>query len=102
MARDAGWQEARVAIIDTLPVGLTPFAGSLPAKVIYDSVARTITWPAQLLWPGQWSQVEFKALVAAGTSASTLTSQATFRAGWPNTDLLRPSSGNRSSTTSRR
>ena len=88
VARNAGWQEAHVAIVNTLPEGLTPVDGSLPADVTYDPAARTITWPAQLLWPGQWARVEFKAQVAAGTTATTLENRATFHAFWPNTDLL--------------
>ncbi len=90
VARNAGWQEAMVSTTDTLPVGLTPVAGSLASDVQYDASTRTITWPATLLWPGEWNRHNFEAQVDVGTPATTLENQATFHAFWPNTDLLPP------------
>ncbi len=90
VARNAGWQEAHVAVVDTLPAGLTPIVATLAPDVSYDPVAGTLTWPARLLWPGQWVQHTFQAQVAAGLPATTLANRATFRAFWPNTELLPP------------
>jgi hypothetical protein len=90
VARNGGFQEAHVAIADTLPAGLTPVLEALPKDVSYESATRTLTWPAQLLWPGQWVQHSFEARVDASLGATTLENQATFHAFWPNTDLLPP------------
>ncbi len=89
-ARNAGWQEAMVAATDILPEGLAPVTGSLASDVQYDPNTRTMTWPARLLWPGDWDRHSFEAQVDAGTPASTLENQATFHAFWPNTDQLSP------------
>jgi uncharacterized repeat protein (TIGR01451 family) len=88
VARNAGLQEAHVAIVDTLPAGLSPVLEALPADVIYDPGARTLTWPDHLLWPGQHAQVTFLAQADADLPAATLENKATFHAFWPNTDLL--------------
>lgn len=90
VARNAGWQEAHVSAVDTLPAGLTPVAASLAPDVTYDPVAGTLTWPARLLWPGQWVRHTFQAQAAADLPATTLANRATFHAFWPNTDLLPP------------
>lgn len=89
-ARNAGWQEAHVSVVDTLPAGLTPVLATLASDVSYDPAAGTLTWPARLLWPGQWVQHTFQAQAAAGLPAATLENRATFHAFWPNTDLLPP------------
>jgi len=89
-ARNAGWQDALVAITNTLPVGLTPVMDTLDPSVSYDPAAHTLTWPATLLWPGQAERHSFDAQVSAGVPATTLSNQATFHAFWPNTDLLEP------------
>ena len=90
VARNAGWQEAHVSVVDTLPAGLTPVMMSLADDVTYDQAARTLTWPAQLLWPGQWVQRTFQAQAATDLPAATLENRATLHAFWPNTDLLPP------------
>ena len=90
VARNAGWQEAHVSVVDTLPAGLTPVLATLASDVSYDPVARTLTWPARLLWPGHWVQHTFQAQAATGLPATTLENQATFHAFWPNTNLLPP------------
>ena len=90
VARNAGWQEAHVSVVDTLPAGLTPVIPTLATDVTYDPVARTLTWPARLLWPGQWVRHTFQAQAAAGLPATMLENLATFHASWPNTDLLPP------------
>lgn len=90
VARNAGWQEAHVSVVDTLPAGLTPVAATLAPDVSYDPVAGTLTWPARLLWPGQWVRHAFQAQAAAGLPATTLQNRATFHAFWPNTELLPP------------
>ena len=53
VGRNGGFQEARVAIADTLPIGLDPVLAALPDGVTYDAAARTLTWPSRLVWPGQ-------------------------------------------------
>ncbi|MEZ4768050.1 MAG: hypothetical protein R2844_06435 [Caldilineales bacterium] len=90
VARNAGWQDALVAISDTLPAGLTPVLDTLDPGVSYDPASRTLTWPAALLWPGQVERHTFDAQVDAGIAATTLNNLATFHAFWPNTDLLDP------------
>ena len=90
VARNAGFQEAHVAIADTLPEGMIPVIENLPSDVVYDPATRTLTWPSQLLWPGQWAQHSFQAQVDASLGAATLENQATFHSFWPNTDLLPP------------
>jgi uncharacterized repeat protein (TIGR01451 family) len=88
VARNAGYQEAHVSVVDTLPEGLTPILDTLAADVNYDPATRTLTWPSPLLWPG-WSEPRsFQARVDAGLGATTLETHATFHAFWPNTDLL--------------
>jgi len=72
--RNSGRQEAQVSMIDTLPAGLTPVTATLGYDVTYDPGAGTITWPARLLWPGQWSRVSFSARVDA-TEAAVLENQ---------------------------
>jgi uncharacterized repeat protein (TIGR01451 family) len=86
-ARNSGQQEAQVEMVDTLPAGLAPVAETLGYGVTYDPGAGTITWPARLLWPGQWSRVSFRAKVEA-TNAGILENQVTAHAFWPNTDAL--------------
>jgi uncharacterized repeat protein (TIGR01451 family) len=88
VARNAGWQEAHVAVVDTLPAGLTPVMTTLAEGTSYDPTAGTLTWPSRLLWPGEWMQHTFQAEAAANLPASVLENQATFHAGWPNTELL--------------
>lgn len=88
VARNAGFQEAHVAVTDTLPEGLSPIVEALPEDVDYDPATRTLTWPPRLLWPGQWERHSFLARVDAGLGATVLENQATFHAFWPNTDLL--------------
>jgi uncharacterized repeat protein (TIGR01451 family) len=88
VARNAGWQEAHVSAVDTLPAGLTPVAETLGTDVTYDPAAGTLTWPARLLWPGQWVEHTFQARAAADLPATTLENRATLHAFWPNTDLL--------------
>ncbi len=63
VARNAGFQEAHVAISDVLPEGLAPVDELLPPDVTYDPATRTLTWPDRLLWPGQWLQRSFTAMV---------------------------------------
>ncbi len=90
VARNAGWQEAHVSVVDTLPAGLTPLVATLAPDVSYDPVAGTLTWPARLLWPGQWVRHTFQAQAATGLPATTLENRATFHASWPNTGILPP------------
>jgi len=59
IARNAGWQEALVSVVDTLPDGLTPVLETLPSDATYDPAAGTLTWSAQLLWPGQAAEHHF-------------------------------------------
>jgi hypothetical protein len=88
VARNAGFQEAHVAIAATLPAGVEPVLEVLPAGVVYDPATRTLTWPARLMWPGWFERRSFLAAVDAGLDATSLDLQATFHAFWPNTDLL--------------
>ena len=88
VARNAGFQEAHVTASDTLPAGLEPALDRLPSGVVWDAAARTLTWPARLLWPGQSFRRSFVARVDAGLAATRLENRATFHAFWPNTDLL--------------
>jgi len=88
VARNAGWQEAHVSVVDTLPAGLTPVLEILPANVTYNPDAGTLTWPAKLLWPGQAMQHSFEAQAASGLSYQALENRATLHAAWPNTNLL--------------
>ena len=88
VARNNGAQEAHVAVVDTLPAGLNPVLETLPADVTYDAMARTLTWPARLLWPGEHVQLSFQARADADLPAQTLATAARFHAFWPNTDLL--------------
>jgi len=88
VARNGGFQEAHVAVADTLPEGLTPILEALPEGADYDAATRTLTWPTRLLWPGQWERRSFLARVDAGLGATILENQASFHAFWPNTDLL--------------
>jgi uncharacterized repeat protein (TIGR01451 family) len=89
-ARNAGPQEAHVAMTTTLPAGLTLMTDTLAADVVYDLAAGVITWPAELMWPGQWARHTFEARTTAGLPAGALVSQATLHAFWPNSDLLPP------------
>ena len=88
IARNAGWQEALVSVVDTLPAGLTPVFETLPADVTYDPAVGTLTWSAQRLWPGQAAEYHFQAQAAAGLPLTKLENKATLHAFWPNTDLL--------------
>jgi uncharacterized repeat protein (TIGR01451 family) len=88
VARNAGWQEAHVSVVDTLPEGLTPILDALTSDASYDAETRALTWPAGLLWPGQSVQRTFQARPDAGLGATSLKNHATFHAFWPNTDLL--------------
>ncbi|MBU1879076.1 MAG: DUF11 domain-containing protein, partial [Chloroflexi bacterium] len=85
--RNSGEQEAHVAVTDTLPAGLTPITETLGYDVTYDPGTGTITWPARLVWPGQWFRVSFGARVDTA-GAAVLENQATAHAFWPNTDAL--------------
>ena len=87
-ARNAGWQEAHVAVVDQLPAGLTPVMETQPPDATYDPAAGTLTWPAELLWPGQTMQRSFQAQAAIDLPLTKLENRAVLRASWPNTDLL--------------
>jgi hypothetical protein len=89
--RNGGFQEGYVAISLTLPTGLTPAEGALTSlddSVTYDPATGVITWPDQLLWPGEIWRTQFQAVVADGLDASTLTAELNPHASWPNVDLL--------------
>ncbi|MFC2054649.1 hypothetical protein ACFLV7_10210, partial [Chloroflexota bacterium] len=86
--RNSGNQEAWVQLSDTLPPGLTPVIDLLPADVDYDPSTRTLTWPARLLWPGEWHRFHFKVQVDEGLGAMEMENQATAYAYWPDTDDL--------------
>lgn len=90
VARNAGWQEAHVSVVDTLPTGLTPVIETLAPDVGYNPAMGSLTWPARLLWPGQWVRHTFQARAATGLPATTLKNQAILHAFWPNTNLLPP------------
>jgi hypothetical protein len=84
VARNGGFQEARVAMTVTLPVGLAPILETLPSDMYFDAVNRTLTWATpELLWPGQWAHRSFETQSAAALPASTLTTTAAFHAFWP-------------------
>jgi len=91
--RNGGFQEGYVAIQATLPAGLAPAEGALASlddSVTYDPATGVITWPDQLLWPGEFWRTEFQAVVADGLPASMLTAELHLHASWPNVDLLPP------------
>jgi hypothetical protein len=91
--RNSGFQEGYVAIKATLPSGLTPAEGALTTpddSIVYDPATGVITWPEQLLWPGEFWRTQFQAVVADGLGASTLTAKLDVHASWPNIDLLDP------------
>ena len=92
-ARNAGPQEALVGVTATLPAGLTPVCDPpqgfpIQPGVTCDVAARTVAWPARMLWPGQSLPRAFRATVDAGLVAQSLEAQVTFHAFWPNTDQL--------------
>lgn len=88
VARNGGFQEARVAMTVTLPVGLAPILESLPSDMHFDATSRTLTWATpELLWPGQWAHRSFETQTAADLPTSTLTTTAAFHAFWPTTGL---------------
>jgi uncharacterized repeat protein (TIGR01451 family) len=86
--RNGGYQEAWVQVVDSLPQGLAPVTGLLAGDVQYDPGTGTLTWPARLLWPGEWHWFQFRARVDGGLGATTLENRATARAFWPNTGEL--------------
>jgi len=86
--RNSGNQEAWVQLSDTLPIGMTAITDLLPADVNYDPSTRTLTWPARLLWPGEWHRYHFKVQVDEGLDDMEMENQATAHAYWPNTDDL--------------
>ncbi len=86
VARNAGLQEAHVAVSDVLPEGLDPMMEYLSSDVVYDPGSRTLTWPSRLVWPGQWLRRSFVAQVGASQGAASLENQATIHAFWPNSD----------------
>jgi hypothetical protein len=90
-ARNGGQQEAHVAISTTLPSGLAPAEGALTSidgSITYDPATRIATWPAVLLWPGETRTIEFRATIAQGVAAGTLTGKLDLHGFWPNTELL--------------
>ena len=89
-ARNGGFQDATVGITAVLPEGLAPLTETLSFGVTYDEASRTLTWPPELLWPGEWMRFTFQAHADAGLAAGTLASHFTFHAGWPNTEGLPP------------
>ncbi|MBM4430077.1 MAG: DUF11 domain-containing protein, partial [Chloroflexi bacterium] len=88
IARNAGWQEALVAVTDTLPAGLTLITDTLASDVGYNPATGVITWPVRLLWPSQWVWHTFQTRVDAGLGATSLENRATAHAFWPNTESL--------------
>jgi uncharacterized repeat protein (TIGR01451 family) len=88
VARNGGYQEALVAVTDTLPAGLTLITDTLSADVGYDPATGIVTWPARLLWPGEFVRYNFQARAAADLPATSLVNQATAHAFWPNTESL--------------
>jgi uncharacterized repeat protein (TIGR01451 family) len=89
-ARNAGPQEAHVAMTATLPAGLALITGTLAADVIYDAGAGVLAWPDELLWPGDSVHHTFEARAAANLPAGTLAATGTLHAFWPNIALLPP------------
>lgn len=89
-ARNAGPQEAHVAMTATLPAGLALITGTLAADVVYDAAAGVLVWPDELLWPGDWVRHTFEAQAAANLPAGTLATTGTLHAFWPNSALLPP------------
>jgi uncharacterized repeat protein (TIGR01451 family) len=87
-ARNAGFQDALVALTDTLPSGLSVVTETLAPNITYDPATRTLAWPPRLLWPGESVHYAFQARAAAGLPKTTLENSATAHAYWPNTDLL--------------
>ena len=88
VGRNAGFQEAHIAITDTLPVGLEPVLAALPDGVTYDAATRTLTWPSRPVWPGNRERREILTKVDPSLGATVMENRATFHAFWPNTDLL--------------
>jgi uncharacterized repeat protein (TIGR01451 family) len=86
--RNGGNQQAWMEIVDSLPPGMTPVDGGLAPDAVNDEASRTVTWPARLLWPGQWRRIQLPAMVDEELGSGTLENRATARAFWPNTDGL--------------
>jgi len=81
--RNGGWQDARMAVTDTLPAGLTVLTTTLDSRAAYDPVGRAISWTPFLLWPGEHATLSFRAVVDSASGAATLENQVEARAFWP-------------------
>ena len=93
VVRNGGFEEAYVATKAKLPAGLAPAEGALATldhSITYDPATGVITWPVELLWPGEHLQFQFQAVVAGGLAPSTLTARLDAHGSWPNIDLLSP------------
>lgn len=88
VARNAGWQEALVAVTDTLPAGLTPIAGTWDSNATPSADSTTLVWAPHLLRPGEHTQYSFRALVGASVAAGTLEQKVVFHGFWPNVNDL--------------
>jgi uncharacterized repeat protein (TIGR01451 family) len=86
--RNRGNQESFVQLSDTLPDGMRPVIDLLPTDVDYDESTRTLTWPARLMWPGEWHRYHFRVLIDDGLGAVELQNDALVHAYWPNSDNL--------------
>jgi hypothetical protein len=89
--RNGGFQEAYVAAAVTLPAGVTPAPGALATldgSIPYDPATGVITWPLELIWPGEHHQRQFQAIVAPGTTAGALAARLDALGSWPNIDMV--------------
>jgi len=72
--RNTGYQEAQIALTDTLPAELTVLPDTIGGGGQYDADSGTITWTLHALWPGETRYLFFSAQVDEGlTLAESLT-----------------------------
>jgi uncharacterized repeat protein (TIGR01451 family) len=80
--RNSGLLGAMIAVTDTLPTGLTALTSTIGSDGVYDPATGVITWPAELMWPGESARLTFSALVDESLGATTLENEAVARAFW--------------------
>lgn len=81
-ARNSGFQESLVNVVDSLPAGLILDPTSITEGGQYDALNRQITWRLRALWPGETRYLRFSVILADGLTPAQLQNDVAFEGYW--------------------
>ena len=82
-ARNTGYQEARILVTDTLPVGLTIVEDSISNNGAYNDLTHEIVWTLDVVWPGETQYLFFNATADATVASVMLENRLDMMTYWP-------------------